>query len=154
MRWLLRLPGPLLRGVIRLGRLLDRLNLLPGFMMREDPLFASVFVANLGSVGVDRVWHHLYEHGTISVFCAIGAIADEVMPGPDGQPVVRPCVRVTYTFDERINDGHYCAAALGLVRELVEHPDRLLAAATDLAGVAERDTLAQARAYATEAGSP
>jgi hypothetical protein len=116
------LPGFLLALVLGFLRLLDRFNLLPGALIRNDPLYASLFVANLGSVGIDRVWHHLYEYGTVSLFCAIGELKPRVVPGPDGQPVVKPTLRLRYSFDERINDGFYCAASLGIVREYVENP--------------------------------
>ncbi len=116
------LPGFLLAFVLGLLRLLDRWNLLPGALIKNDPLYSSLFVANLGSVGIDRVWHHLYEYGTVSLFCAIGELKPRVVPGADGQPVVRQTLRLRYSFDERINDGFYCAASLGIVREYVEDP--------------------------------
>jgi hypothetical protein len=122
----LAFEGPLLRLVMRVLRWLDAWNLLPAGFIANDPLYASVFVANLGSVGIDRVWHHLYEYGTVSIFCVIGEVKKRVVPGPDGQPVVKDTLRLRYTFDERINDGFYCAASLGIVRDLLEDPARLL----------------------------
>ena len=123
VRLALYLPGFVLKWLLALMMLLDRWNLLPGALTRNDPMYASLFVANLGSVGIDRVWHHLYEYGTVSLFCAIGEVKKRVVPGPDGQPVVRDTLRLRYTFDERINDGFYCAASLGIVREYVERPE-------------------------------
>lgn len=116
------LPGFVLSFVLGLLRLLDRFNLLPRALIENDPMYASLFVANLGSVGIDRVWHHLYEYGSVSLFCAVGELKPRVVPGPDGKPVVRPTLRLRYTFDERINDGFYCAASLAIVREYVENP--------------------------------
>jgi hypothetical protein len=115
-------PGLLMRGVIGLARLLDSVNLLPAFMIRGDPLYASVFLANLGSLGLDRVWHHLYEWGNISLFCAIGKIDKGVVPGDDDLPVVRKVMRLRWTFDERINDGFYCVKTLELLKGYIEDP--------------------------------
>ena len=126
VRLALILPGFLLRAALGLLRTLDRWNLMPAAMARGDPMFASLFAANLGSVGIDRVWHHLFEYGTVSLFAVVGEATKRVVPGPDGTPVVRDTLSVRYTFDERINDGFYCASSLGLVRELVEDPERLL----------------------------
>ncbi|MBI2569350.1 MAG: hypothetical protein HYV63_20230 [Candidatus Schekmanbacteria bacterium] len=119
---LLRAPAPLLRGLIRVARWLDAHNLLPAALIRDDPMFASIFVANLGSVGIDRAWHHLYEYGTISLFCVIGAIGPQLFPQADGQVQVRTGVRLRFSFDERINDGFYCASSLELLRRDVEDP--------------------------------
>jgi hypothetical protein len=102
--------------------LLDRWNLLPGAVTRNDPMYASLFVANLGSVGIDRAWHHLYEYGTVSLFAALGEVRKSVVVGDGGAPEVRDTVRLRYAFDERINDGFYCAASLGIVRDYVEDP--------------------------------
>ncbi len=127
MKLFLRLPGFALGWLLGLARWLDRWNLFPRFLQRDDPMFASLFVTNLGSIGIDRCWHHLYEYGTVSLFCSIGAVREELRPGPEG-PEARPVVRLMYTLDERINDGFYCVKALELVREVVEDPARFIPA--------------------------
>jgi hypothetical protein len=123
VRLVVKLPGFLLRAAVGLLRLLDRVNLLPAFMIRDDPMYASLFLANLGSVGIDRAWHHLYEYGTVSVFGVLGEIKKMLVPDEHGAPVARDAVRVRFAFDERVNDGFYCAASLDLVRAYVEDPD-------------------------------
>jgi hypothetical protein len=87
-------------------------------MIDGDPLFCSVFVANLGSVGLDAGYHHLWEHGNCPIFCVIG----RVRPGASGRRVVT----LKWTYDERIEDGLYCARALERLRELLESPEKLL----------------------------
>ena len=66
------IPAFLLRGVMALLRWLDRVNLMPAGMIASDPMYASAFLANLGSLGIDDTFHHLYEYGTVSLFGAIG----------------------------------------------------------------------------------
>lgn len=121
------LPDALLAPVVRAARALDRWNLLPAALMKDDPLFSSAFVANLGSVGIDRAWHHLYEHGTVSLFCVIGALRPRLVAGPDATPVVRPTLRLRFTLDERICDGWYAAQSLEILRGDLEDPARLAA---------------------------
>lgn len=118
MEWLLRLPAPLLRFGIRCVRVLDALGLLPRAMIRSDPMYASAFVANLGSVGLDAGYHHLWEYGTIPIFCVLG----RVRTGADGQRRVV----LKYTYDERVEDGLYCARGLESLRELLEKPSLLV----------------------------
>jgi hypothetical protein len=119
----LMLPGFLLRGVMGFLRWLDRVNLLPGSMIASDPMYTSMFVANLGSIGIERAYHHLFEYGTCSLFGAVGKV-EKIVFVHDGQPVVRDGVSVCWTFDERINDGFYCASSLKIAQEIVEDPER------------------------------
>jgi hypothetical protein len=118
-----RLPDFLLSPIIRLARGLDRWNLLPSALIKDDPLFSSVFVANLGSLGLDRAYHHLYEHGTVSLFCVIGTLEPRVLV-VDGAAVVRPTLRLRFSLDERICDGYYAAQSLELLRADLEDPSR------------------------------
>lgn len=113
---LLKLPRFLLSWLVGLARYLDSVNLLPHAMIGPDPLYASVFIANLGSVGLDSAYHHLYEWGNCPIFAALGRVHEEQRA--DG--TVRKLVTVRYTFDERIEDGLYCARALERLRDIVE----------------------------------
>ncbi len=122
-----KLPDFLLSPVVRSARFLDRWNMLPRALMKDDPLFSSVFVANLGSLGIDRAWHHLYEHGTVSLFCVIGALRPRLVTGDDGQPMVRPTLRLRFSLDERVCDGFYAAQSLEILRADLEDPERFAA---------------------------
>ena len=123
-----KLPDFLLSPIIGAARFLDRWNLLPSALIKDDPLFSSVFVANLGSLGIDRAWHHLYEHGTVSLFCVIGSLRPRFVVGADGQPVVKPTLRLRFSLDERICDGYYAAQSLEILRADLEDPERFAAA--------------------------
>ena len=101
---------------------LDHVGLLPGDFIRKDPFFASLFIANLGSIDMDAGYHHLYEYGNISVFMMVGRIHDEVVVGPDRKPTVRPMMTLRYSFDERIEDGLYAARALDIMKKIIEDP--------------------------------
>lgn len=120
------LPLPLFGWLVRLLQALDAWNLAPAFLLRDDPLYCSAFVANLGSVGLDAGYHHLFEYGNCPIFLVIGRLHDEVAL-VDGQPGVRPTASLKFTYDERIEDGLYCARALDLFRTLVEDPGWLSA---------------------------
>lgn len=121
----MRLPGPLLRLGVGLVRVLDAWNLLPGFFMKNDPMYASLFLANLGSAGISDAYHHLYEYGTVSIFGALSAPA-RVPVALDGAVVSRETVRVRWTFDERIHDAFYGARSLLVAQRILEDPERFL----------------------------
>lgn len=114
----LRVPAFVTHWVVSALRWADSWGLLPRKAIDGDPLFTSMFVANLGSVGLDAAYHHLWEYGTCPLFAVIG----RVETGPDG----RRKVTVKYTYDERIEDGMYAAISLNLVRDLMQDPESLL----------------------------
>jgi hypothetical protein len=106
---LLALPGFLLAFLIGALRWLYAWGLAPRSLVDTDPLYTSAFVANLGSIKIDAAYHHLYEHGNCPLFVTIGHVQD-------GRLLLR------YTFDERVEDGLYCAKALQLFKQRVEDP--------------------------------
>jgi hypothetical protein len=116
------LPSPLLSLTMTLLRWLDRINLLPSAMIESDPMFCSAFIANLGSVGLDNSYHHLYEYGTASLFAVIGAPKRQHLFDRRGNVEVRDMLQLRWTFDERINDGMYAGLAMREVQKVVEDP--------------------------------
>jgi len=114
---LLLLPSPLVHGLMRLVRGVDALGLLPLSMIRPDPMYASAFVANLGSLGLEAGYHHLWEHGNCPLFCVVGRIKQDA----SGTPIVT----LKWSYDERVEDGLYCARTLERLRELIENPEKL-----------------------------
>jgi hypothetical protein len=124
MRAALRMPAPLLRLGTRVVRWLDGRNLLPARFVAADPLYASVFLANLGSVGLDAAYHHLFEYGTIPIFVTMGRTRHVPRAYPDGSVRVLEVLPLRYTYDERIEDGFYAARALERLAAILEAPDR------------------------------
>lgn len=125
VRFFLRLPAPLLRMGVRLVRWLDAYNLLPAQFIKNDPLYASIFVANLGSVGLDAAYHHLYEYGSIPIFVTMGRLYHAPVVLPDGSVGSREVFQLRYTYDERIEDGFYAARTLERVKGGLEDPESI-----------------------------
>jgi hypothetical protein len=109
---LVRLPRFLLGAIVWLHPRLDRLGLLPARLVEDDPLYASAFVANLGSVGLDAAYHHLFEYGTVPIFVTMGRVHRAPLVHDDGRVGSHEVFVLRYTYDERIEDGFYAARAL------------------------------------------
>jgi hypothetical protein len=121
LRILLALPGFLLAFLIGLLKRLYAWGLAPRSLVDTDPLYTSAFVANLGSIKIDAAYHHLYEHGNCPLFVTIGQVTQ--VPAVEGDRVVaRPQLVLRYTFDERVEDGLYCAKSLQLLAQRIEDP--------------------------------
>lgn len=118
---IMMLPGLGRRLVMALGRAADALGLLPRSFIEHDPLYASVFFANLASLGMDACYHHLYEYGTIGIFGVIGRPTTD--PGsPTSGPERRRTMTLRWTFDERCEDGLVAGYALKRCKQILEDP--------------------------------
>lgn len=106
---LLKLPGFLLAFLIGALGWLYRWGIAPRSLVDTDPLYTSAFLANLGSIGLDAAYHHLYEHGNCPLFVTLGKV--------DGERMI-----VRFTYDERVEDGLYCAKSLQLLKARIEDP--------------------------------
>jgi len=120
-----RLPRFVIGLLVRLQRLLDYFNLLPARLIRPDPLYTSMVMANVGSVGLDAAYHHLYEYGTASMFATLGRIRKGLIVTEEGEQLVRDVVTIRYSLDERITDALYGARSMELFRSFIEQPELL-----------------------------
>lgn len=120
------LPGFVIKFVVWLLRNLDSIGLMPKIINKVSPFHSSVFVTNVGSIGLNPVYHHLYEFGTTSVFMAIGKkeMINEI--DRDGKVNTRHVINIRFVLDERICDGYYFASAVKQFKYYVKHPELLL----------------------------
>jgi hypothetical protein len=128
--FLVRLPRPLLRALTWLQPRLDRWGLLPAHLIDDDPLYASAFVANLGSVGLDAAYHHLFEYGTVPIFVTMGRVHRAPLVHDDGRVGSHEVFVLRYTYDERIEDGFYAARALETLAARLADPTALSGASS------------------------
>jgi hypothetical protein len=119
------LPGFVVRWAVALLTLLDRWGMLPRALHRVSPFHTSVFITDLGSLGIAPIYHHLYEFGTTSVFLAFGAKERERVLDDEGKVVVRKTVGLKVVSDERIADGYDYVAAFKFFTRLFRHPEVL-----------------------------
>jgi hypothetical protein len=122
---LLKMPPFVLRQVVRIGMWLNERNLFPKAMIDNDPLFATAFVANLGSVGIDACYHHNYDYGTIPVFLTMGRLKKIPVVNEAGLVVAAEVFDLKYTYDERTEDGFYVSRGLDLITHRLENPEEL-----------------------------
>ncbi len=123
--YLMSTPRIILRGLVRFLAWLDYHGWLPRFVIELDPMHSSIFVSNLGSLGIDAPYHHLYEWGTTSIFMTIGVSKKKPALAPDGTVVARDFINIAFTADERICDGFYFARSLQRFRQYLEKPEEL-----------------------------
>lgn len=114
------LPGVILKFVVWVIRLLDYFGLLPRCITKISPFHSSMFITNMGSLGIPPVFHHLYDFGNIPLFISLGMKKSEYVTQSDGTVEKRKFVDITVVCDERICDGHYYATAFKKLKRLSE----------------------------------
>ncbi len=126
--------GP--RWVTRLAtwgfRTLDYFNSLPKSFVRGDAFFSSAYLANLGSIGLDAVFHHMFEFGNAPFFIVVGKPKKVPVVNAAGGLEVADVLDMNISLDERVNDGVHYAGTIGLLTSLIEDPTALETAPEDL----------------------
>ena len=119
------IPSVVLKFTVWLLKLLDYFGLLPRLLLELSPFHGSLFFTSMGSLGIQPIYHHLYDFGNLPVFGAFGCKrrANEVLE--DGTVVQRKYIDVKFVLDERICDGYYYATFFKYYRNILRHPEIL-----------------------------
>lgn len=125
-RILVNFPGLILRFSVWVLKIFDYFGMLPRFLTKLSPFHGSLFITNMGSLGMPPIYHHLYEFGNLPIFIAMGKKRTEYVLNKDGETEKRRLFDFTVVCDERICDGHYYATAFKKLKKLLENPEELL----------------------------
>lgn len=124
--FLTRIPKFLTTFIFFVLRIADHFGLLSKNFIDDNPLFVSAYVTNVGSIGLDAPFHHMYEWGTTSIFSSLGKIHKDYVVREDKEILkITDTVNTTFTIDERIADGIYMANALNDFKKYMENPELL-----------------------------
>lgn len=118
-------PGLLVKFLAFIIRFLDYFGKMPRFINKVSPMHTSFFITDLGSLGIQPIYHHLYDFGTTSLFIAFGMKVKEKVIDANNNIVDRKFINIKVVTDERTVDGHYYASAFKLFKTLIQHPERL-----------------------------
>ena len=124
------LPRPLLYFAASAIGWLDYYNLMPAFFIRGDAMYTSIFIANLGSVGMGPGYHHLYEYGTCPLFIMVGKVEERPVV-ENGEVKVGRVLHLRFSYDERIADGLTARFGIESVARVLEDPARWLGCIRD-----------------------
>ena len=119
------MPSFLIRLFISFLEITDYYGIMPKIIHKASPFHCSMFITNLGSLGIPPVYHHLYNFGTCPLFIAFGAKRTALEIQKDGSVEKHKYVDYTVVSDERITDGHYYANAFKQLDWILRHPDSL-----------------------------
>lgn len=118
-------PSVVLKFLVWLLKLLDYFGLIPRFLLELSPFHGSLFFTSMGSLGIQPIYHHLYDFGNLPIFGAFGCKRRETEVREDGTLVQKKYVDVKFVLDERIVDGYYYASFFKHYRAILRHPELL-----------------------------
>lgn len=118
------IPNWLIRIIIKILRSLDRHGMLPKSLIKASPFHTSVFLTNVGSLGIDSIYHHLYNFGTTSMFFSMGKKKKGYIY-EDEEIKEEKCITLSFVGDERICDGYYYANSFKMLFRYLKKPELL-----------------------------
>lgn len=120
-----KIPRPILSLIMKILVALDKRGKVPAALGKTDPLYATVFISNLGSIGLKCGYHHLSNWGTNSMFVVVGKKELKPFYDSEGNITMREALDLGLTIDERIADGYYYAKTVKLLKYLLQNPELL-----------------------------
>ena len=114
-------PAFLIKFAMGIIRFLDKHGMLPKFLVGVSPFHTSAFITNTGSLGIDAIYHHLYNFGTTSMFFAMGR-KKKTYVYVDDELIEKKCISIAFVGDERICDGYYYASSFKQLSKYLAKP--------------------------------
>lgn len=118
-------PNFLIKFIVFFFRKMDYHGWCNKFINEVSPFHTTAFITDLGSLGIQPVYHHIYNFGTTSIFVAFGIKQKDKVIGKDNTVVEKRFIHLKVVSDERITDGFYFASAFKLFKNLMQHPEKL-----------------------------
>ena len=124
VKFLSRVPDWLYKLIVNILMYLDKHGMMPKAIINLSPFHTSAFLTNVGSLGIDAIYHHLYDFGTTGVFLAMGKKKKSYIY-EDDDIVQEKSISLAWVADERICDGFYYANALKSFYRYLKKPELL-----------------------------
>lgn len=119
-----KLPTWLYKLAVGLLIHLDKKGRLPKSIIEASPFHTSAFITNVGSIGIDSIYHHIYNFGTTSLFFAMGKKKKDYIY-EDEELKQEKVISVAFVGDERICDGYYFANTFRQMERFWRKPELL-----------------------------
>ena len=110
---------------VKLASAVLKIPLLPKAFLDGLPFHTSMFITNNASIGLMRVYHHIYNFGDTSMFISMGTPQRGYTVDAGGN-VVRKCtLPIGVTVDERVCGGAVYAKLFAVMKNCLRHPEQL-----------------------------
>lgn len=124
-KFLAFVPNWLMKLIVNLLMFLDKHDIMPKAVIKASPFHTSAFITNVGSLGIDSIYHHLYDFGTTGIFLAMGRKKKSIVYTSDDTLKEEKVISIRWVLDERICDGYYYASAVKSFNKYMKKPELL-----------------------------
>mgnify|MGYP000851238433 FL=1 len=121
----MKLPDFLISLIAKLYPWLVEKGILSYDSFKDNPLFSSAVISDIGSFGLNSLYHHLYDWGNTSVFVTIGAMHKAPVVTPESTLKVSDVIKFGFSIDERLCDGNKLSNMLLFFKDCLENPSVL-----------------------------
>lgn len=118
------IPNWLLKLSVGILKTMDKHGVMPKSVIEASPFHTSAFLTNIGSIGLDYIYHHLYNFGTTGLFISMGKKKKRYVYGENNISKEK-CISLGIVADERICDGFYFASSLKVFSKYLRKPQLL-----------------------------
>ena len=121
---LAKIPTWVVKIAVNILMWMDKRGIMPKAVISASPFHTSVFLTNVGSLGIDSIYHHIYNFGTTSLFFAMGKKKKSYVY-EDDEIKQEKCITLAFVGDERICDGYYYASSFKQLQKILKKPELL-----------------------------
>ena len=120
-----KLPNIVRVPLMGLFKWMDKNDLLPQSLIKDNLYYSSIIVSNLGAIKCGAIYHNLTDFGTCSSLATMGEIKKVEVLNDKGKKEVRSICEFGINLDERIADGYYFAKSVQLLQYIFDNPELL-----------------------------
>ena len=120
-----KLPNIIRVPLMGLFKWMDKNDLLPKDLIKDNLYYSSMIVSNLGAIKCGAIYHNLTNFGTCSSLATMGEIKKVEIINDKDKKEIRSICEFGVNFDERVADGYYFAKSIQLLQYIFNNPELL-----------------------------
>jgi len=121
------MPRWSIRFIFWLMRWTDERNFPIYSFTKDIPMWSTAFLAHLGSIDVEAVYHHLFELGTTGVLITFGKMHKAPVINEETDKIkVKNVMNLRISIDDRIASGSYTGPTIDMLKDFIENPEPLI----------------------------
>lgn len=120
-----KLPNIIRVPLMGLFKWMDKNDLLPSELIKDNLYYSSMIVSNLGAIKCGAIYHNLTNFGTCSSLATMGEIKKVEIINDKDKKEIRSICEFGVNFDERVADGYYFAKSIQLLQYIFNNPELL-----------------------------
>lgn len=120
-----KLPTAFISSLIAFLWWLDRRGLLLKPIIDFSPFHTSMFVTNMASIGMNSIYHHIYDNGNTTLFLSMSKREYNPVYDKNGIKKMEKIMHYKFVCDERVCSGYTYSRGLKLFEKYVTHPELL-----------------------------